>query len=148
MPMPPFSMDLDEPLRFTLDFYSLALKKGCTCKVKYGQHHYDFDQGVMSFAAPNQVLTWAGDNVTPPAGWLLIVHPDLLIGHALGQKIKEYGFFNYALHEALHLSEREEALIEGIFDNIRQETEASIDTYSQDVLLSYLDLLLNYANRF
>lgn len=139
---------VDQPVRFALNFYTITLKKGCDCKLKYGQHYYDFDGGVMSFMAPGQVVNWEVNNAKPTAGWLLVVHPDLLRNYPLGQKIREYGFFEYALHEALHLSEQEETMIERLLQNIHAETGAPIDTYSQDVLIAHLDLLLSYVNRF
>lgn len=137
-----------EAVTFSFNFYTITLKKGCICKVKYGQQYYDFDQGVLSFMAPGQALTLEVNAISPPSGWLLVVHPDLFRDHALGQKIREYGFFDYALHEALHLSQAEEALIEGILNGISRETEAAIDAYSQDVVVAHIDLLLHYANRF
>ena len=141
-------IDVGEPVKFSLNFYIIALKKGCDCKVKYGQQYYDFDQGVLSFIAPGQLLTWEVNQVKPTGGWQLVVHPDLLRNYALGQKIKEYGFFNYDLHEALHLSQQEEALVETILSNINRENGTTIDTYSQDIIIAHIDLLLSYANRF
>jgi AraC-like DNA-binding protein len=48
----------------------------------------------------------------------------------------------------LHLSEKEKALIVGILDNINEELNTAIDEISQDVIISYLEVLLNYSNRF
>jgi AraC-like DNA-binding protein len=137
-----------EPVPFAMGFYTVTLKKNCTCKLKYGQQYFDFDRGVLSFIAPGQVLTVEANSVPPPSGWLLVFHPDFLRNYPLGQKIKAYGFFHYALHEALHLSEKEEETLEALFQSIRRESRGAIDSFSQDVLISYLDLLLHYANRF
>lgn len=81
-------------------------------------------------------------------GWMLVFHPDFIQSYALGKRIKEYGFFSYANHEALHLSDKEETIIAGLMQNLKQEIEAMIDNYTQDVVVSHIDLLLNYCNRF
>jgi AraC-like DNA-binding protein len=133
---------------FAFNFYTVDIKKGFKGKMRYGQNYYDFDEGVMSFMAPGQVLSKDSSNETPPAGWLLSFHPDFLRSYPLGKKIKEYGFFSYATNEALHLSGKEEKMIEGIVKNIEQEYRSMIDTYSQDVMISLIELLLNYSNRF
>jgi AraC family transcriptional regulator, transcriptional activator of pobA len=82
------------------------------------------------------------------SGWWLVFHADFILNYTLGKKIKEYGFFSYAVNEALHLSDREEQMLEGIFKNIEQEYQTSIDQFSQDVMIAHLELLLNYCNRF
>lgn len=112
---------IDRPLPFTLNYYTVTLKKNCTCKAKYGQTYYDFDEGVMSFIAPEQLLGVEDDYVPPSAGWLLMFHADLIRNYPLGQKIREYGFFHYSLHEALILSEKEEASVETLFRTIDRE---------------------------
>ena len=134
---------------FVFNFYSIAIKRGFQGKkLKYGQNYYDFDEGVMAFMAPGQMLTTAMSDDVPQSGWILFFHPDFLRGYPLGKKIKEYGFFSYATNEALHLSEKEETMIETIMNNIEQEYRSSIDTFSQDVMISHIELLLNYSNRF
>lgn len=140
----------DRPLpnSITYNFFSVNLKKDFNGKVKYGQRYYDFDEGVMSFYAPRQVITLEGDFIKIPAGYTLIIHPDFLQGHNLATKINEYGFFSYASHEALHLSDREEEIIENIFENLRQEINSLTDIHTQEVVLSHIDLLLSYCNRF
>lgn len=137
-----------ETVHFSTKFYTIAIKKFCTCKMKYGQNDYDFNQGMMSFFAPDQLLTWDPGDTMPEKGWSLMIHPDFLRNHPLGRKIKEYGFFNYSVNEALHLSEKEEAMVEGVMQNIWQEYHTGIDSFSQDILIAHLELLLNYANRF
>jgi AraC family transcriptional activator of pobA len=133
---------------FVLNFYCIAIKKGFTGKLKYGQNYYDFDEGVMSFISPGQLLSKTNDDETPVSGWCLVFHPDFIAQYPLGKQIKNYGFFSYTLHEALHLSDKEEMMIETIFQNIEQEYKSSIDNYSQDVIVSQIELLLNYSNRF
>ncbi len=135
-------------VKFTMDFYTVTIKKDCDCKVKYGQTHYDFDNGIMSFTAPDQLLTLEGDLKPPPGGWQLSFHADFLRKYPLGQKIKEYGFFYYAMNEALILSDKEEASVENIFKNIENEYHLPIDNFSQDVIVFQLELLLTYCNRY
>lgn len=138
--------------KFTLDFYSISLKRNVRAKVKYGQHYYDFDKGTMNFLAPKQIQSLAVDEVNEISqncglGYMLMIHPDFLYNHPLGTLIKSYGFFSYALNEALHLSDKEEANCIEIFRKIEQEYQF-IDRHTQDIILSQLDLLLNYSNRF
>ncbi len=133
---------------FALNFYCIAIKKGFTGKLKYGQNYYDFDEGVLSFISPGQVLSVPKDDENPHSGCCLMFHPDFIASYPLAKNIKNYGFFSYALNEALHLSEKEEAMITTIMQNIDQEYKSTIDTYSQDVIISQIELLLNYSNRF
>lgn len=135
-------------VRLTLDFYSVTLKCHCDCKVQYGQTPYDFNEGVMSFVAPEQVLTQKGDLVPPASGWLLAFHPDFIRTYPLGQKINEYGFFQYAVSEALLLSATEEAALDSLFQKMEHDYCLPIDKFSQDVLVAQLDLLLTYCNRY
>jgi AraC family transcriptional regulator, transcriptional activator of pobA len=140
---------IDENLKSVVyNFYSICIKKNFKGKLKYGQNYYDFDEGLMSFFGTGQVIsTEVTDDMTVDGLWL-VVHPDFLQNYPLGKAIKEYGFFSYAVNEALHLSEKEEAMIESIMQNIEQEYRSVIDPYSQDVIVSQIDLLLNYCNRF
>ncbi len=133
---------------FTNRFYAIAIKRKCTCRTRYGQNDYDYDQGMMSFFAPEQILSWNADDEMPATGWAISIHPDFLRGNILEQKIKEYGFFHYAVNEALHLSPKEEEMIERLLKIIYEEYHANIDNFSQDIILSHLSLLLSYANRF
>ena len=133
---------------FAFNFYSVVIKKGIKGKLRYGQNYYDFDEGVMSFLAPGQMISLDELDEMPRSGWLLIFHPDFLRNYPLGRKIKEYGFFSYAVNEALHLSGSEEKMIEAIMKNIAREYRSAIDSFSQDVIISLLELLLNYSNRF
>ena len=131
-----------------LNVYMIALKKDYKGKVKYGQNFYDFDEGMMSFIAPGQICYQNEPGYEPLAGSMLIFHPDYLRGYALDKNIKAFEFFSYAANEALYLSKKEEVMIEGIFANIAQEYTNNIDNFSQDVIVSQIELLLNYSNRF
>lgn len=102
----------------------------------------------MSFVSPNQVIAIDQDEDRNKDGWSLILHPDLIRNYSLGNSIKNYGFFTYEVNEALHLSEKEEKIIENLIRNIEQEYQSNTDVYSQDVIVSNLELLLNYCNRF
>ncbi len=133
---------------FALNFYCIAVKKNFKGKLKYGQQYYDFDEGVMSFISPSQLLTVEEDESLAKEGWCIVFHPDFIAQHSLAKKIKNYGFFSYTLHEALHLSEGEEVMIESIVSGIETELRSSIDVFSQEIILSQIELLLSYSNRF
>lgn len=130
-----------------IGFYCIAIKKGVG-KFKYGQRYYDYDSGTMSFFSPNQVLTHESKEVIPTGGIVLQFHADFLAGYSLAKTIKEYGFFSYELHEALHLSDEEEAIVENILQSIEREYNTNIDSFSQDVMIAQVELLLQYCNRF
>jgi AraC family transcriptional regulator, transcriptional activator of pobA len=139
-----------EPIKLVFDFYSISLKRNFNAKIKYGQQQYDFDEGIMFFIAPGQVFgIEAGKGARlKRSGWMLLIHPDFLWNTALAKKIKRYEYFDYSVHEALFLSDKEEATITGIFQNIQQEYHSNIDKFSQDIIIAQLELLLNYADRF
>ncbi|WP_293685708.1 MULTISPECIES: AraC family transcriptional regulator [unclassified Spirosoma] len=130
------------------NFYSICIKKNFTGKVRYGQTNYDHDAGMLSFYAPGQVTSTEISDDGDATGHWLIFHPDLVRNYPLASKLNEYGFFAYATHEALHLSAKEEQQIEKIWDDIRREYQSNIDSFSQDVIVSHIDLLLTYCNRF
>jgi AraC family transcriptional activator of pobA len=139
---------LDRKVKFISHLYQITLKRDCPCKVQYGQTPYDFDEGLMSFFAPNQVQLIEPGAWQPQSGWCLLIHPDFIRGHPLQQKIKQYGYFGYALNEALVLSEDEETMIETILLQLVQETKLPIDHFSQDITLANIDLLLAYCHRY
>jgi len=135
---------------FSLDFYCISLKRNVGSRMQYGQQYYDYDKGVMTFVAPGQVLSLDQPPVYDSgdaAGYALFFHPDFLYNYPLAAGIKTYGFFSYAVNEALHLSEREEKNINDILLRINDECQ-HIDRHTQDVILSQIALLLNYSNRF
>ncbi|RJE72014.1 AraC family transcriptional regulator [Reichenbachiella sp. MSK19-1] len=138
------------PVNITNDFYSIALKKDFNAKLKYGQQSYDFDEGILHFMSPKQVLSFEfrTDEELNHKGWLLLVHPDFLWNAPLAKKIKAYEFFDYKINEALHLSDKEEKMIAGVIDSIAQEYRANIDSFSQEVIIAQLALLLTYSERF
>jgi AraC-like DNA-binding protein len=133
-----------------LDFYSIALKRNPNSKIKYGQQAYDFDEGVLFFIAPGQVYSIETPTNEAPAhtGWILLVHPDFLWNTALAKTIRQYEYFDYSVHEALFLSDKEETTIIGIIRSIQQEYHTSIDMLSRDIIVAQLDVLFKYAERF
>ena len=133
--------------QFLFNFYKISFKKTRKGKMGYGQGYYDFDEGGMIFTAPNQLLSTSKDD-KEYEGLSLLIHPDFLRNYALAAKIKTYGFFSYAANEALFLSDREKQMIFSVFDNIRAELDGTIDDFSQDVIISHIEVLLNYSNRF
>lgn len=138
----------DTPTTLINNFYSIALKRNFNGKLKYGQQAYDFDEGVMVFIAPGQVLTIETAAASNHSGWLLLIHPDFLWHTPLAKTIGQYDFFSYSVHEALHLSEKEELIITGIMQHIKHEYHANIDKFSQGVIIAQLELLLTYSDRF
>lgn len=131
---------------FILDFYKIALKENNCGKARYGQNYYDFGEGGLVFSAPHQLFESPPENGA--SGYLVLIHPDLLLTYPLAKKIKQYGFFSYAANEALYLSEKEKTTIIAIFKIIEDELESRIDDFSQDVIISQIELVLNYSNRF
>ncbi len=143
--------DVDE-IASTQDFYSITLKRHIPGKWRYGQSDYDFDEGVMSFFAPNQLLQVK--NIRPtndqphPSGWMLFIHPDFLWSTPLVKTIKQYDFFYYHTKEALFLSEDEEKIILQLFEHINKEYSANIDAFTKTIIIAQIELLLSYAKRF
>lgn len=138
----------DEPKSIVLDFYAIALKRSINAKMKYGQQEYDFDEGIMVFISPGQVFSIEAPTTLEHSGLSLLVHPDFLWNTPLAKNIKKYTFFDYAVHEALLLSEKEETIVTGIIKNIDQEYRSNIDDFSQDIIIAQLEVLLNYCDRF
>ncbi|TDE17357.1 helix-turn-helix domain-containing protein [Dyadobacter psychrotolerans] len=131
------------------DFYLIALKKNIDGKFRYGQQDYDFDEGTMFFIAPGQVFRIEVSRDLPDrSGWMLLIHPDFFWRTALAKNIKNYEYFGYSAHEALFLSEQEETIITGIVQNISREYQSNMDKFSQQIILSQIEVLLNYADRF
>lgn len=130
-----------------LDFYKISFKTNFSGKLRYGHGFYDFEEGGMSFVAPGQILKMQEEEADY-SGMSLNIHPDFIRPYTLNENIKKYGFFSYSAAEALYLSEKEKETILAVFANIQDELDQRIDTFSQDVIISQLELLLNYSNRF
>lgn len=141
----------DNELRWVQQFYSISIKRDVVGKYRYGQQSYDFDEGLMTFFSPEQLISvqlMEEDASSSPSGWILAFHPDFLFGTSLATNIHKYPFLNYSVREALFLSEKEENTITGIFQNIKNEYQANLDQFSQQIIITQLELLLNYAERF
>ena len=144
-------LNIDEPESLMLDFYCIAIKRVSNAKVKYGQQPFDFDEGVMSFMAPSQVFSIALNNKGEElrqSGWVLLMHPNFIWNTSLAKMIKDYDFWDYSLHEALFLSAKEEGIINNIIVNIQLEYHSNIDKFSKQIIISQIEGLLNYAERF
>jgi len=139
-----------ESISILFNFYSISLKRNFNGRMKYGQQEYDFDEGIMFFISPSQVfgIEVERDAELRHSGWLLLVHPDFLWNSPLAKTIKQYEYFDYSANEALYLSEKEEGIIISMMQNIGQEYHSNIDKFSQNIIISQLELLLNYADRF
>lgn len=131
-----------------LGFYKMSYKPKLGGKLKYGQGYYDFDEGGLLFASPGQVIGSNDNDASVCSEYTLLIHPDFFLGYPLSKNIKQYGFFSYSANETLHLSEDEKTTIIEIFKMIEKELSSRIDDFSQDVVISQIELLLNYATRF
>ncbi|QHV94294.1 helix-turn-helix domain-containing protein [Spirosoma endbachense] len=131
-----------------LGFYKIAYKPKLNGKLKYGQSYYDFDEGGLLFASPGQVIGSHDNDISACSEYTLLIHPDFFLGYPLAKNIRQYGFFSYSTNETLHLSEAEKVTLFEIFKMIEKELASRIDDFSQNVVISQIELLLNYANRF
>jgi AraC-like DNA-binding protein len=131
---------------YRFGFYIISCKK-FEGVLKYGKSYYDFSEGSLLFTAPGQVIA-PGPDVKVEEGWALFIHPDLIHGTDLGKKIHQYSFFNYEANEALHISEEEKLTIRDCVTKIEKEYSQNIDKHSQGLIVSNIELLLNYCNRF
>lgn len=141
---------LKENFKYTLDLYQISIKGNCDYTIsKYGRNSYDFQECSMILTSPNQVMEFSKAYQTEDDDcWTLVFHPDLIRKSELGKKIDHYSFFDYAANEALHLSDRERMTITDISQKIIDEYSNNIDIHSQTLIISNLELLLNYCVRF
>lgn len=138
-----------DPGQMSFDFYAIYLKQGKQCDIRYGRNYYDFQNGTLVFFAPGQVFSIEGrDPNYVPAGYALLFHPDLIRGTSLGQHMKDYSFFSYDAHEALHLSEAERVVVLDCFGKIDLEMQQGIDKHTKKLVVSNIELFLNYCVRF
>ena len=139
-----------DPVRIVTDFYSIMFKNYCGNILRYGRKNVDFQDGSLLCVAPNQILESDEEieNKEDMIGWGVFFHPDLIRSSSLGQAIKNYSFFTYETSEALHLSQKEKNILIDCVQKIDSELRENIDTHSQSILISHLELLLNYCARF
>lgn len=141
--------DIQQPNQpHILGFYKISYKPKLGGKLKYGQGYYDFDEGGLLFAAPGQIMGGMENEDAICSEYTLLIHPDFLLGYSIAKKISQYGFFSYATNETLHLSDEEKTTIMSIFKIMETELNSRIDDFSHDVVISQIELLLTYANRF
>ncbi|NJB84466.1 AraC-like DNA-binding protein [Lewinella marina] len=134
--------------RMCFEFYVVFLKEVKCGDLRYGCNTYDYDEGTLVFLAPGQVIGHNGDEYYQPQGRALVFHPDFLPGSPLAQRMPQYTFFSYESNEALHLSSRERELIEDCLGKIATELDQLIDQHTRQLLLTNIELLLNYCTRF
>lgn len=137
-------------VNWVLDFYLISVKRGMNGKLKYGQQECDFDEGIMFFISSNQVFRIQNEinSEEKQSGWMLLIHPDFLWGTALAKKIRQYEFFDYSVTESLFLSIKEETMLNHIIQNIQEESHSNVDKFSQNIIISHIETLLNYSERF
>ncbi len=139
--------DQDEAVSLTNGFYSISLKNIISGEIVYGRTKYDCTNGTLLFTAPDQTLVFKG-LVFSSEAYHIAFHKDYLVGNPLFDKIKKYNFFNYNVNEALHLSPKEEELLKTLFNNIKTEYHNNQDEFSKEIILSHLETLLKYSDRF
>lgn len=132
---------------FTTDFYMIGFKKLKAGVIMYGRTKYDHDNGSMMFVKPRQIIEF-NDLVYEEDAFIIFIHEDFLNGHNLHKEINEYAFFDYEANEALHLSPREEETIWDLFFKIDAEYRSNTDEYSRDIILTHIDSMLKYSQRF
>jgi AraC family transcriptional activator of pobA len=131
-----------------LGFYKISYKPKLGGKLRYGQGYYDFDEGGLLFAAPGQIMGGGESDEVVCSQYTLLIHPDFFLGYPIAKKVKLYGFFSYTANEGLHLSDQEKETIISVFKMIDEELNSRIDDLSHDVIISQIELLLTYADRF
>jgi len=135
--------------RYISDIYIVFLKDVKCGDLKYGRNYYDSEEGTLLFIAPGQVFGFEDNGkMVQPTGWSLIFHPDLIRGTHLGKRINEYNFFSYDSNEALHVSDAEREIVLECFRKIRYELAHAIDKHSRTLIVSNIELFLNYSVRF
>lgn len=134
--------------RLRYSFYTVFFKKINCGDLRYGLSNYDYEEGTLIFLAPGQVIGQYGEDYYQPQGIALVFHPDLITGTTLGEKMHDYHFFSYAVNEALHLSEHERKVILDCFSKIEYELHHAIDKHSKQLIISNIELFLNYCTRF
>jgi len=133
--------------RFTGDFYVIAFKKIVSGHFFYGKTKYDHDNGSMMFIKPRQIVEISNIELEEK-GFLILIHEDYLAGHLLQSQIKNYGYFEYEINEALHLSPSEENTIWDLYEKIKAEYNNSQDEFSREIILAHIDTILKYSDRF
>ena len=134
---------------YVLDLFQVSLKAGISGSITYGRNSYDFYEGTMIFTKPNQTLNFSDkDDGGESSGWVLLFHADLIRKSELGKNIDNYSFFSYEVNEALHLSDDEKKWVTEIVHKIEKEYSQNIDKHTQKLIVSNIELLLDYCTRY
>jgi AraC family transcriptional activator of pobA len=136
-----------ENAEFSTDFYIIGFKKLKGGIIKYGRTQYDHQSGSMIFIKPRQIIQFK-DLQLEDDGFIIYIHEDFFNGSALHQDIKKYGFFDYEINEALHLSAQEEKTMWELYHQMEAEYYNNEDEYSREIILSHIDAILKYAQRY
>lgn len=145
----PRSWDGNKKVKINYGLYCIFLKEVKCGDLKYGCNYYDYQEGTLVFVAPGQVMELETDGKPyQPKGYGLVFHADLLHGTSLAKHIQDYSFFTYQSHEALHLSEKERQIIMDCFSKIQFELQQAVDKHSKKLIVSNIELFLNYCTRF
>jgi AraC-like DNA-binding protein len=141
---------VEQNSKITTEFYSIMFKNYCKNNIKYGRKNIDFQDGNLICIAPNQIIEIDNEVLEreDKMGWGLFFHPDLIRSTFLNEKIKDYSFFYYEVSEALHLSDKEKNILLESVKKIQTELQENIDVHSQSIIVSTIELLLNYCSRF
>ncbi|MEN9640051.1 MAG: hypothetical protein RLZZ262_1920 [Bacteroidota bacterium] len=141
---------IPEGTRISSRFYTVMFKNYCKNLMRYGRTTYDFQEGNLICIAPNQVITMDTEVAerNDKMGWGLFFHPDLLRGTSLAKRMDDYTFFSYDVSEALHLSEVEKGNLVDCIRKIEHELDNNMDVHSQTLIVSNIELLLNYCSRY
>lgn len=140
------------PIRHSLNsygVYGIFLQDNNDNDLTYGCGKYDYRNGSLICVAPGQI-GGKEDNgeLTSIGGWAMLFHPDILHGTSLQNEIKEYSFFDYRINEALHMNDDEHKTIASIFQKMEEEIKLPRDSFQDEILVSYISLLLKFCNRF
>ena len=134
---------------YVFGFYQVSLKGGICGEITYGRNTYDFQEGTMLFTKPGQALSFQkGEELPNTGGWTLLFHPDLIRRSELGKTINSYSFFSYETNEALHLSDQEKTSVTELVNKIEYEYGQNIDRHTQKLIVSNIELLLDYCTRY
>jgi AraC-like DNA-binding protein len=145
----PRSWNGKKKVKINYGMYCIFLKEIKCGDIKYGCNYYDYQEGTLVFVAPGQVMEFETDGKEyQPKGYALVFHPDLIHGTSLSRHMKDYSFFGYESHEALHLSERERQVVMDCLSKISNELQQPIDKHSKKLIVSNIELFLNYCTRF
>lgn len=142
------NLNFEDNVRMSVDLYIITLKETIKGAIKYGRNSYDFEEGTLLFSEPGQVWEYEGNTELDTGGWVLLFHPNLIRKSPLAKTISNYRFFNYDIHEALHLSKKERMNLEEIVFNIEHEINQNIDKHSQDLIIHHLEAILKYGLRY